>query len=180
MVHLGYKFDTLMVVTSEPSSRPNRTAKAAKTESPGLLPGDAGRTIARLARQVETALGEVDLSPSQYRALAFLSEDGAASAATALAGRMSVSKPSITALVDGLVQRGLVERRGSEQDRRRVEHLLTDDGRAVLGRADHAVNARLALIAGHLAPDDRSQAGQGLEQWAAALMSARAALLARP
>ena len=166
------KFDTLMVVSPEPSRRSAQTAPAA------ALPADAGRTIARLARQVETALGEVDLSPSQYRVLAFLSEDGAAAAATALAGRMSVSKPSITALVDGLVQRGLVERRGSEQDRRRVEHLLTDDGRTVLRRADQVVNARLALIADHLSPDDRSRAGRGLERWATALTSARAALLA--
>jgi long-chain acyl-CoA synthetase len=159
-------------VTADPSSRPAGTSPAAP------LPADAGRTIARLARQVETALGEVDISPSQYRVLAFLSEDGAAAAATALAGRMSVSKPSITALVDGLVHRGLVERQGSEQDRRRVEHLLTDEGRAVLGRADDVVNARLALIADHLSPDDRSRAGRGLERWATALTKARAALLA--
>jgi long-chain acyl-CoA synthetase len=167
------KFVRLTVVPPEPSRR----SASARTAAP--LPADAGRTIARLARQVETALTEVDLSPSQYRVLAFLSEDGDASAATALAGRMSVSKPSITALVDGLVQRGLVERRGSEEDRRRVEHLLTAAGQAALHDADEVVNRRLALIAGHLSPEDRSRAGRGLDRWAAALTAARSALLAR-
>jgi long-chain acyl-CoA synthetase len=135
------------------------------TTDPAALPPDAGPTIVRLARWVELALAEVELSPSQYRALAFLSEDGAAAAASALAGRMSLSKPTITALVDGLVHRGLVERRPSEVDRRRVEHLLTDEGRRVLLEADH-------LDAG-----DRASAMQGLRPWARALSAARNALL---
>jgi long-chain acyl-CoA synthetase len=147
------------------------------TTDPAALPPDAGPTIVRLARWVELALAEVELSPSQYRALAFLSEDGAAAAASALAGRMSLSKPTITALVDGLVHRGLVERRPSEVDRRRVEHLLTDEGRRVLLEADRVVNARLTDLADHLDAGDRASAMQGLRPWARALSAARNALL---
>ena len=141
------------------------------------MPADTGRIVARLARQVETALATLELSPSQYRALAFLSEDGASAAASALAGRMSVSKPTITALVDGLVQRGLVERHTSDADRRRVEHLLTPEGRRVLLQADRVVNARLAEVAAHLDETDRREAGQGLQRWATALTRARHAAL---
>ncbi len=139
------------------------------------LPPDSGRIVARLARTMETALGEADLSPSQYRVLSFLSEDGANAAATALAGRMAVSKPSITALVDGLVQRGLVERRPNEDDRRRVQHVLTTAGLQALDRADAAVNASLEHLAGFLEPDERDAAGPGLAQWGEALVRARVA-----
>ncbi len=144
------------------------------------LPADTGRIVARLARQVETALATLELSPSQYRALAFLSEDGASAAASALAGRMSVSKPTITALVDGLVQRGLVERHPSQADRRRVEHSLTAEGRRTLAQADQVVNARLTEVAAHLDDHDRRAAGEGLQQWGAALTRSRLAALGQP
>jgi long-chain acyl-CoA synthetase len=139
------------------------------------LPPDSGRIVARLARSMETALSEVDLSPSQYRVLSFLSEDGANAAATALAGRMAVSKPSITALVDGLVQRGLVERRPNTDDRRRVQHVLTPEGLKALERADAAVNDRLEELIGLLDPAERDAAGPGLAQWGEAIVRARAA-----
>jgi len=141
------------------------------------LPPDSGRIVARLARAMETALGDVDLSPSQYRVLAFLSEDGANAAATALAGRMAVSKPSITALVDGLVQRGMVERRPNEDDRRRVQHVLTPAGLEALHRADVAVNARLEQLIAFLEPGEGDEAGPGLEQLGEALVRDRVARL---
>ena len=72
----------------------------------------------------------VDLSVSQYRLLVFLS-DGP-SQASALAERLIVSRPSVTALADGLVERGLVTRGGAEGDRRQVLHVLTDEGLRVL------------------------------------------------
>ncbi len=156
MRRLRRKFDRLTTVTQS-------------------LPPDSGRIVARLARSMETALGEADLSPSQYRVLSFLNEDGANAAATALAGRMAVSKPSITALVDGLVQRGLVERRPNEHDRRRVQHVLTAAGQEALDRADAAVNARLEQLIGFLEPDERDAAGPGLAQWGEALVRARVA-----
>ena len=65
----------------------------------------AARAAAKLARQVTIPLGEIDLSLPQYRVLAFLDEGGAAP--SDLAGRLSVSRPSVTALMDGLITRGL-------------------------------------------------------------------------
>jgi DNA-binding MarR family transcriptional regulator len=102
-----------------------------------------GRTIARLARQVERALTGVELSLAQYRVLAFLSEVDSA-LASALARRLDVSRPSITTLVDGLAGRGLVERRPASDDRRQVEHRLTKAGERALQAADEAVDERLA------------------------------------
>jgi long-chain acyl-CoA synthetase len=136
-----------------------------------------GRVVARLAKQAELALADVDLSPAQYRALSFLSEDDRAAAASRLADRLAVSRPTITALVDGLVSRGLVERSESPGDRRRVDHALTPAGKRALAAADSAIQARLATIAAHLDPTDAASATNGLAAWGRALDEARAARL---
>ena len=115
----------------------------------------AGRVGARLARQVEVGLAQVELSLSQYRTLMFLDEGSAA--ASALADHLAVSRPSVTAVVDGLVGRGLVERKHDDEgDRRRVDHRLTEQGRRVLCQADDAVEARLREIAGHLSGEGQA------------------------
>ena len=104
-----------------------------------------GRTAAWLAKQVEIGLASVDLSVPQYRVLGLLDESSAVS--SDLAERLAVRPPSVTAIVDGLVARGLVERRHVAADRRRVDHVLTEDGRHTLASADAAVASRLGEIA---------------------------------
>jgi long-chain acyl-CoA synthetase len=135
-------------------------------------PYSPGRVAARLAKVVERALDEIDLSLAQYRLLGNLA-DGPSQAST-LAERLIVSRPSVTALVDGLVERGLVTRMGSEGDRRRVMHVLTTAGRKVLTGADHAIEARLEKVAGELSDPDRARAFKGLDSWGRALDAYRA------
>ena len=132
----------------------------------------AGRVAARLAKQVERALADVDLSLPQYRLLANLSEGP--SGASALAERLIVSKPSVTALADGLVERAFIERRPSPGDRRGVIHVLTDKGKRVLADADEAIGRRLATIASELGSAERRRAFGGLEAWGRALDRLRA------
>jgi long-chain acyl-CoA synthetase len=139
----------------------------------------SGRTIARLARHVERALSEVDLSLAQYRVLAFLSEVDSAMA-SALARRLEVSRPSVTTLVDGLVNRGLVERCPASDDRRRVEHRLTTAGERALFAADDYVDQRLIDLSDRLQGRDARLAFAGLSAWRTALTRAREALLAQP
>lgn len=127
----------------------------------------AARAAARLSKQVELALTEIDLTLPQYRALAFLAR-GILSPSL-LAGRLAVTRPTITALVDGLVQRGLVERRPDPDDGRRTMHRLTDTGHATLDRADHAVADRLGRLLDHLSEVDRRKAIDGLQLWSAAI-----------
>lgn len=149
------------------------------TDGFGAVPATTrpGRSVARLARQVEQALGEVGLSLAQYRVLVHLDElDGAA--ASALAGRLGVTRPSVTALVDGLVGRDLVERHPCDADRRRVEHHLTSAGSAVLADADTAVEARLDHLAGELDRRRAAAAAAGLDAWGEALQRALARFLA--
>jgi long-chain acyl-CoA synthetase len=133
-------------------------------------PEHAGRVIARLARHVEVALAMLDLTLPQYRVLIHLCEGR--EAASGLADKLAVSRPSVTGVVDGLVARGLVQRDHDAADRRRVGHELTDAGRLVLAAADAEVERRMEEIAEH-APVGDPRAG--LEAWREALSAYRAA-----
>jgi long-chain acyl-CoA synthetase len=73
-------------------------------------------------------------------------------------------------VVDGLVSRGLVERRHAEEDRRRVTHVLTGKGEKLLATANEAVDSRLAGIAGSLETAELTErALDGLRLWRQAM-----------
>ena len=147
---------------------------------PNGMPDEAlahpGRVVARLARQVELALATVDLTLPQYRVLILLG--GGKEAASALAEKLAVSRPSVTGVVDGLVARGLVERHHDRDDRRRVGHELTDGGRSLLDIAEAEIERRLSGIAA-LSPGGAAAAFAGLGPWREALDAHRSARLAR-
>src|SRR5579863_10302350 len=133
-------------------------------------PGSFGRAAAWLSKQVELALGGVELSLPQYRVLGLLGEG--VSFPSALAERLTVRRPTVTAVVDGLEIRGLVQRTPGDLDRRSVTHTLTVEGRHLLDRANAAVDARLTDIASCL--DDPALTHQALD----ALMLWRGAMRA--
>ncbi len=108
------------------------------------------RTLAWLARRIERTLADVDLSLPEYRLLSVIAHDAAGS--SQLAGRLAVSKPRITALADRLHQMGYLERRAHPDDRRRVDHVLTDEGRAALDRADGAAAGSVGRVLAELSP----------------------------
>jgi long-chain acyl-CoA synthetase len=116
---------------------------------------------------VEIALAKVDLTIAQYRALVQLGEG--AEAASSLAAKLAVSRPSATAVVEGLVQRGLVDRRQSADDRRRVSVTLTESGERVLAEADEVVRTRLAEILAGASPDRSALAVSGIVEWGQAM-----------
>ncbi len=143
------------------------TYESIRLDAPADLWTATGRAVARLARQVEIALARVDLTTAQYRALVQLGEG--AEASSSLAAKLAVSRPSVTAVVEGLVQRGLVDRQHSADDRRRVSVTLTEAGHQVLTAADEAVKARLAEILAESAPGDAALAVEGVAQWGEAM-----------
>ena len=110
------------------------------------------RTLARLARLLEWASG--DLSLPQYRVLATVSEGD--ERASRLAERLALARPTITAAVDGLVDRGLLTRSEVAGDRRAVRLTITPAGRKALRSAEEAMAERLAPLFDRL--DDRSRA----------------------
>ncbi len=135
-------------------------------------PEFAGRVAAWIARQVEIGLAKSELSLPQYRVLGLLDEGN--SLPSSMADKLAVRRPSITAVVDGLVTRGLVVRTHGSDDRRQVTHCITDEGKRVLCIADEAVNERLRTIAGCL--DSESEAAGAIADlalWGKALLAYR-------
>ncbi|MGP0030860.1 MAG: MarR family winged helix-turn-helix transcriptional regulator [Acidimicrobiales bacterium] len=129
--------------------------------------GTYGRVTAWLAKRVEVALTQVDLTLPQYRVLGILAEGSAA--ASGLADRLTVRPPSITAIIDGLVARGLVDRRHEEDDRRRIALRLTEEGARLVALADRTVDDYIASIAASLPGPDEAAALRSLELWGQAL-----------
>ena len=132
-----------------------------------------GWTVARLARHVEVALSPLELSPAQYRMLVQIARGTDAS--SSLAQKLAVSAPSVTSVVEALVQRGAVERAHSAADRRRIALALTEYGRGLLGSAEEALQERLQGIVEELADEALvSSAMSAMSIWGDALDRARA------
>jgi DNA-binding MarR family transcriptional regulator len=159
-------------LSADAASRGNANGRAGSkaTAAPPVL-GTYGRVAAWLSKRVEVALAQVELTLPQYRVLGILAEGSAA--ASGLADRLAVRRPSITALIDGLVARGFVDRRQEDADRRRVELRLTSEGVSTLARADVAVDEYLIAIAGHLPDKEEAMALRSLELWARAMVESR-------
>jgi DNA-binding MarR family transcriptional regulator len=103
-------------------------------------------TLARLARLLERACTELTLS--QYRLLAMIA-DGA-ERASQIAGRLAVTKPTVSATIETLVERGLVSRAMADDDRRALRLQITAEGRAVLGAAERGMREQLDALLIHV------------------------------
>jgi long-chain acyl-CoA synthetase len=130
--------------------------------------GSSARALARLARQLEKALEPLELTLPQFRVLSLLADGSSAS--SALASRLAVSPPSMTAVIDGLSARGLVDRLSDPDDRRRLTLLLTPAGKKTLRAAEAAVGARLVEVGRFLEdPARATEALATLAEWNHAL-----------
>ena len=125
------------------------------------------RTLTRLARMLERGAG--DLSLPQFRVLALVDEGG--ERASQLADRLAVAKPTITAVVDGLVDRGFLKRTADCDDRRATKITLTAAGKRALSDAEHAMHARLHDVLAHA--DDPAAIERALEDLGIAIDRAR-------
>jgi DNA-binding MarR family transcriptional regulator len=91
------------------------------------------------------AIAELDLSFTQIKALCALETDGEERSVKALADSLGVSLPAMSRAVDGLFERGFVDRKEDSTDRRMKRVRLTDAGRTV----PNALNeARLSALEG--------------------------------
>jgi DNA-binding MarR family transcriptional regulator len=101
-------------------------------------------------RDLYRLLAEVDMSMTQLKLVHVLVEGGTEISVKELAEELGMSLPNASRTVDAMLQRGLVERREDEHDRRVKRVGATDQARKLIDRVD---TARL----------------QGLEAWAAEL-----------
>jgi DNA-binding MarR family transcriptional regulator len=121
------------------------------------------RVLARLHRVLEAT--DSGLTVPQYRMLTALSEGGERSAR--LAERLTIRKPTVTALADGLIAAGYAQRHSEPGDRRIVRLHITDAGRRALEEAERAYVERLGPLLD--AVPDRDQFVAGLTAIGAAM-----------
>lgn len=109
------------------------------------------RLLAKLARIAEQASQSSGISLPQYRLLSEISSGP--TRASVLAARLGVSRPTLTSLVNGLEETGLLVRAPVESDRRGIRLCVTAAGRGALSQAEAAIAERLTGIASraHLA-----------------------------
>lgn len=113
-----------------------------------------------IRRELRAAAHE-ELSVPQWRVLAHINR-GIADA-TSLAELQGVSLPAISKMVDGLVDRELVERRFTKEDRRQAQLTLTTRGRNLYNRTREAAQKKMAETLGALSGEQRHQLEEGLK-----------------
>lgn len=104
-----------------------------------LLGIDALLRMGRLLERVPTPL-----TVPQYRILRMVEAGG--ERAARLADRLSVRKPTLTAVADGLVQAGFLIRATDALDRRVVRLCLTERGAGALAETERAYAERLRPV----------------------------------
>jgi DNA-binding MarR family transcriptional regulator len=144
-----------------PTSEKTR-ARAGDRAGTSVFQPSVGDAIVGFSRLSELALGEAGLSVTQYRILQHLRRGRAIQ--SDLAFRLTVTKQSVTRIVDTLVDRRYVTRRVDSDDRRRVIHAISAKGERALARADAILERYLMLVLQDLDDDaDIDAARRGIE-----------------
>ncbi len=94
-----------------------------------------------------------EISVPQFRALAYINRNAGASLSE-LAGHIGLTLPSMSKLIDGLVNRNLVQRNSHSEDRRKICLRLTAEGQDELRLAHDHTQAFLAEKLSDLSEDD--------------------------
>lgn len=115
------------------------------------------------------AIAGMDLSVTQIKALCALECDGEERSVKALAQSLGLSVAAMSRAVDGLFERGLVDREEDPDDRRMKRVRLTPGGRAVPRELNEA---RLSALSDLTASLDDEQA-QALAHAAALILRSR-------
>jgi DNA-binding MarR family transcriptional regulator len=100
---------------------------------------EAVRALARASRVLERASGELSLA--HYRVLSAVASGD--ERASRVASRLAIGKPTISAAVDTLCQRGLLLRSQVDGDQRAASLRVTPDGVALLARVEAEMIRRI-------------------------------------
>jgi DNA-binding MarR family transcriptional regulator len=104
-----------------------------------------------------------ELSVPQFRVLSYLNRNAGGSLSE-VADHIGLTRPAMSVLVDGLVNRRLVTRETDPGDRRRLTLTLTRAGQSLYSAARQHTQARLAARLQTLSPDERAALVASLEQ----------------
>jgi len=114
--------------------------------SPQECAHDVLETVPLIMRTIRTEMRnqrDADLTVPEFRTLTFIARHEDASPSQ-VAEHLGLTLPSMTHLVDGLVERGLVVRQPHHRDRRRLILSLTPLGDSTVQMARAAAQAALA------------------------------------
>lgn len=103
---------------------------------------EAVRALARLARLVERSTG--DLSLAHYRVLSAVADGN--DRASRMAARLVLGKPTISAAVDALCQRGLLSRESVDGDQRATALRITPAGTSALAAVEESIVGRFGPV----------------------------------
>jgi DNA-binding MarR family transcriptional regulator len=110
---------------------------------------------------IDAALARFGISGREHALLLLLDDEGPRPQQR-LAERLGADRTTMVALVDGLEEKGLVERRRHPEDRRAYEVHLTAKGRRVCERASVAAEEVDAKMLAAVPPGDRRRVKEAL------------------
>jgi DNA-binding MarR family transcriptional regulator len=119
--------------------------------------------VMRVIRNEMRRQSKPELSVPQFRVLSYLNRQPGASL-SAVADHIGLTRPAMSILVDGLVNRNLVARDTDPGDRRRLTLSLTRQGQSLYTAARGRTQARLAARLAALSPAERQALVATLEQ----------------
>ena len=114
-------------------------------------------------RDFYRTVGELDLSISQIRTLHLLTAELEEATLKTLADEIGLSLPAISRSVDSLLQRGLVTRVESADDRRAKTVRATPEARALVDRLTQLRIAGIADLVATLDESERTALAHALE-----------------
>jgi DNA-binding MarR family transcriptional regulator len=133
--------------------------------TPMTCAGEVLDTVPLIMQYIRTEMRRgrgAGVSVPQFRVLTFLGRTGGASL-SAVADRVGLSLPAMSRLVDGLVDRGLVDREESPEDRRRIRLGLTLRGKELVRVARKGTQSRVAEALEALPPARRAEVTQAMQ-----------------
>ncbi|WP_433664413.1 MarR family winged helix-turn-helix transcriptional regulator [Nocardia sp. CA-128927] len=113
-------------------------------------------TGVQLGQATEAHFSRFGLSTGRYRLLADLEDWDGEKSPSQLAASLGVTRATVTGLIDGLEQEGLVCRRASAEDGRAVVVVLTARGAQRLREMAPEHFSRLQAMVNVLTPDERT------------------------
>jgi DNA-binding MarR family transcriptional regulator len=130
------------------------TRAAQDHDGPGALSADLRIALMRTVRRLRAEKSDADITDSQYAVLGLLDRYGALTSA-ALAEKERVRPPSMTRIVAGLLEAGLVARAAHPDDGRAQLVTLTDAGHAAVDETRRRRDEWLCRQLAQLPAEDR-------------------------
>lgn len=119
-----------------------------------------------LGENFNETVKDYDLSPEQYNVLRILrGQKGKPANMCVIQERMIARTSNTTRLVDKLLLKGLVTREVCEENRRKMEILITEKGLNLLSELDPLLNAHEEKFSNNLTPTELEQLNTLLEKY---------------